>query len=167
LLCLEDSGHGHSSSREFCESLLDCVRACRKSLREDTCGKKRFFSEKLRHGLPNVSQTSRRSGFVVKGKVALVQAPASTLNRGETNSRFSKNSRKFPMHRFVSLPLQGEELHHADFLMFLHLACYLSMSWTGIPESRLVSRMERGHYFLQRRDWNISWIMRLFANQRS
>jgi hypothetical protein len=63
------SSHEFSHSKIACENPFDCVRACHKPLREDMCKKKYLFSDKLRDGLPNVTQKSPRCGFIVKGKV--------------------------------------------------------------------------------------------------
>jgi hypothetical protein len=63
------------------------------------------FVEKLRYGLPNAISCSASPEFVIKRKVAVFEAPVPTLDRGETNSSFSKDSTKFPIYRFGSLPL--------------------------------------------------------------
>jgi hypothetical protein len=52
--------------------------------------------------------------------MAVFEAPAPALDRGETHSSFSKDSTKFPMYRFGSLPLHEEKFHHASLLMILH-----------------------------------------------
>jgi hypothetical protein len=73
----------------------------------------------LRYGLPNVITRSPRPEFVTKRKVAVFEAPPRTLDCGETNSSFSKDSTKFPIYRFGFLLLQEEKFHQASFLMIL------------------------------------------------
>jgi hypothetical protein len=53
-------------------------------------------------------------------KSYLFEAPAPTPDRGETHSNFSKDSTKFSMYHFTSLPLQEERFCHASLLMILH-----------------------------------------------
>jgi hypothetical protein len=116
----------HPNSCEFSHSqiawanLVDDVIACCKPLRENTCRNEWLFAEKLRYDLFNVRERSVRLKFVIECKVAVFEAPALTLDRGETNSSFSKDSTKFPIYRFGSLLLQEEKFHHASLLRILH-----------------------------------------------
>jgi hypothetical protein len=79
-----------------------------------------FFVDKLRYGLLNVITRSPRPEFVIKRKVAVFEAPAPTLDRGETKSSFFMGFTKFRMCHFGSLPLQEEKFQYASFLMILN-----------------------------------------------
>jgi hypothetical protein len=52
-------------------------------------------------------------------KVAVFEAPASELDRGESDGSFSNGSTKLPIYRFGSLPLREEKCHHASLLLVL------------------------------------------------
>jgi hypothetical protein len=118
---------GHLSSCEFFhsqiayENLFNCLWAYCRPLHEHTRRKERVFAEKLKYGRPNVSARSPRPEFVITRKVAVFEAPTPTLDCRETNISFSKDSTKFPMYHFRSLPLHEKKFRHASLLMILHL----------------------------------------------
>jgi hypothetical protein len=120
------------------ESLWLCASLVQASLWEPLQNGS-FFVDKLRYGLPNIITRSPRPEFAIKWKVAVFEAPSLTLDRGETNSSFSKGSTKFPIYRFGSLLLQEEKFHHASFLMILNCGrwtCVLTFWQDGRSEIR-------------------------------
>jgi hypothetical protein len=119
----EVSGHPNwcdfSHSQITGKNLFDCVRTCCKPFREDRCRNDWLFAEKLRYHLSNVRAGSASLEFVTNGKVAVFEAPVLTLDRGETNNSFYKDSIQFSIYRFGSFPLQEAKFHHASFLVIL------------------------------------------------